>query len=178
MVFSNIVMYFIILATASTLFVAGQSDIESAADAARALEPLAGRAAGVLSALGVVGVGFLAVPVMTTGAAYDLSQSLGWHNTLGAKPSEAGKFYGSIAGMTAIAVAINFLGFNPMKLLVWSGIAQGFSTPPLMLLIVLMTDNRRIMGDHVNTRAMNILAGVTTTAIFLASAGLVVSWFL
>jgi Mn2+/Fe2+ NRAMP family transporter len=80
--------------------------------------------------------------------------------------------------MTAIAVAINFLGFNPMKLLVWSGIVQGFSTPPLMLLIVLMTNNRRIMGDRVNTRAMNILAGVTTTAIFLASAGLVVSWFL
>src|SRR4051812_35360859 len=172
MVFSNIVMYFIVLATASTLFVAGQSDIESAADAARALEPLAGRAAGVLFALGVVGVGFLAVPVMTTGAAYDLSQSLGWHNTLGAKPSEAGKFYGSIVGMTVIAVAINFLGFNPMKLLVWSGIVQGFSTPPLMLLIVLMTNNRRIMGDRVNTRAMNILAGLTTAAIFLASAGL------
>jgi NRAMP (natural resistance-associated macrophage protein)-like metal ion transporter len=178
MVFSNVVMYFIILATASTLFAAGRPDIESAADAARALEPLAGRAAGVLFALGIVGVGFLAVPVMTTGAAYDLSQSLGWHNSLGAKPSEAGKFYGSIAAMTVIAVGINFLGFNPMKVLVWSGIVQGFSTPPLMLLIVLMTNNRRIMGERVNTRAMNVLAGVTTTAIFLASAGLVVTWFL
>src|SRR3954464_537201 len=129
MMFSNVVMYFIVLATASTLFRAG-TNIDTAADAARALEPLAGRAAGALFALGVVGVGFLAVPVMTTGAAYDLSQSLGWHNTLGAKPSEAGKFYGSIVGMTVIAVAINFLGFNPMKLLVWSGIVQGFSTPP------------------------------------------------
>ena len=113
-----------------------------------------------------------------TGAAYDLSQSLGWHNTLGAKPGEAGKFYGSIAAMTAIAIAVNFAGFNPMKLLVWSGIVQGFSTPPLMLLILLMTNNPRIMGKRVNTRPMNVLAGITTAAIFLASAGLVVTWFI
>jgi Mn2+/Fe2+ NRAMP family transporter len=178
MVFSNLVMYFIVLATASTLYRAGHSDIESAADAARALEPLAGHAAGLLFALGVVGVGFLAVPVMTTGAAYDLSQSLGWHNTLGAAPGEAGKFYGSIVGVTALAVGINFLGFNPMRVLVWAGIVQGFSTPPLMLLILLMTNDRTIMGNRVNSRGLNILAGVTTAAIFLASAGLVVSWFL
>jgi len=177
MMFSNVVMYFIVLATASTLFRAG-TNIDTAADAARALEPLAGRAAGALFALGVVGVGFLAVPVMTTGAAYDLSQTLGWHNTLGAKPRDAAKFYGSIVIVTLLAVAVNFAGVNPMKLLVWSGIVQGFSTPPLMLLILLMTNNPKIMGERVNTRGMNILAGLTTAAIFLATAGLVVSWFL
>jgi Mn2+/Fe2+ NRAMP family transporter len=115
---------------------------------------------------------------MTTGAAYDLSQCLGWHNTLGAKPAEAGRFYGAIVVVTVAAVAVNFLGLNPMKVLVWSGIVQGFSTPPLMLLILLMTNNRRIMGNRVNTRSMNVLAGITTAAIFLASAGLVVSWFI
>jgi Mn2+/Fe2+ NRAMP family transporter len=114
---------------------------------------------------------------MTTGAAYDLSQSMGWHNTLGARPGEAGKFYGTIVVVTIGAVGVNFLGLNPMKFLVWSGIVQGFSTPPLMLLILLMTNNRAIMGNRVNTRGMNVLAGITTTAIFLASAGLVVSWF-
>jgi Mn2+/Fe2+ NRAMP family transporter len=178
MVFSNVIMYFIILSTASTLFTAGKTDIETAADAAKALQPVAGQAAGVLFALGVIGVGFLAVPVMTTGAAYDLSQSVGWRNSLGAKPSEAAKFYGTIVVVTAIAVAVNFLGLNPMKVLVWSGIVQGFSTPPLMLLILRMTNDRRIMGEHVNGRAINILAAITTIAIFSASACLVVSWFL
>jgi Mn2+/Fe2+ NRAMP family transporter len=178
MVFSNIVMYFIILSTAATLFAAGKTDVQTAADAATALEPVAGRAAGLLFTLGVIGVGFLAIPVMTTGAAYDLSQSVGWRNSLGAKPHEAAKFYGAIGIVTLIAIAINFLGFNPMKVLVWSGIVQGFSTPPLMLLILRMTNNRRIMGDRVNGRAINTLGWITTAAIFSASAGLVLSWLL
>ncbi len=178
MIFSNLVMYFIILSTASTLFASGHREVSSAADAAKALEPLAGRAAEILFTLGIIGVGFLAVPVMTTGAAYDLSQSLGWPNTLGAKPKEADKFYATIAVVTAIAVGINFLGLNPMKVLVWSGIVQGFSTPPLMLLILRMTNDPRIMGNRANGRAIKILASITTAAIFAASLGLIVSWFL
>ncbi len=177
MIFSNIVMYFIILSTAATLFTAGQN-VQAAADAAKALEPLAGRAAGLLFTLGVIGVGFLALPVMTTGAAYDLSQAMGWRNSLGAKPKEAGKFYGVIVIVTVVAIGLNFLGFNPMKALVWSGIVQGFSTPPLMFLILRMTNNRRIMGDRTNGRAINVLGWITTTAIFAASFGLVASWFL
>jgi Mn2+/Fe2+ NRAMP family transporter len=178
MVFSNIVMYFIMLSTAATLFAAGKTDVQTAADAAAALEPLAGRAAGVLFTLGVIGVGFLAIPVMTTGAAYDVSQSVGWHNSLGAKPREAGKFYACIGAVTAIAIGVNFLGFNPMKVLVWAGIVQGFSTPPLMLLILRMTSNRSIMGTRANGRAINTLGWITTVTIFAASAGLVVTWFL
>jgi NRAMP (natural resistance-associated macrophage protein)-like metal ion transporter len=178
MVFSNIVMYFIMLSTASTLFVAGKTDVQTAADAAKALEPVAGRAAGLLFTLGVVGVGFLAIPVMTTGAAYDLSQSLGWRNSLGVKPQEAGKFYGAIGIVTLAAIVVNFFGLNPMKVLVWSGIVQGFSTPPLMFLILRMTNNRRIMGVRTNGRAINVLGWMTTAAIFSASAGLVVTWFL
>ncbi len=178
MFFSNLVMYFIILSTASTLFKAGQTDINTAADAAEALRPLAGDAAAALFALGVIGVGFLAVPVMTTGAAYDLCQVVGWKHSLHAKPSEAKKFYAAIGGFTVLAMTINFLGFNPMKALVFSGIVQGFSTPPLLLLIMLMTNSRKIMGTRVNSLGLNILGWITTAAIFAASIGLVVTWFM
>jgi Mn2+/Fe2+ NRAMP family transporter len=178
MFFSNLIMYFIILATGSTLFRAGHHDITSAADAAQALQPLAGDAAGVLFALGVVGVGFLAVPVMTAGAAYDLAQTVGWKHGLHARPAEAKLFYVAIVVFTLVGVGINFIGLNPMRFLVWSGIVQGFSTPPLMLLIMLMTNNRRIMGERVNGRAISILGWITTIAIFAASVGLVVTWFM
>jgi NRAMP (natural resistance-associated macrophage protein)-like metal ion transporter len=178
MFFSNVVMYFIILSTAATLFKAGKTDINTAAEAAEALRPLAGDAAGILFALGVIGVGFLAVPVMTTGAAYDLCQALGWKHSLHARPSEAKKFYAVIVLVTAVAMGMNFIGINPMKALVFSGIVQGFSTPPLMLLIMLMTNNRAIMGDRVNSRAINILGWITTAAIFSASIGLVITWII
>jgi Mn2+/Fe2+ NRAMP family transporter len=176
MFFSNVVMYFIILSTGSTLYRAGETDITTAAQAAEALKPLAGDAAGLLFTLGVIGVGFLAVPVMTTGAAYDLAQTLGWRDGLHAKPAESKRFYAAIAGFTVLAVALNFLGLNPMKFLVWSGIVQGFSTPPLMLLIMLMTNRRSIMGDKVNGRTMNVLGWLTTATIFAATAGLVYTW--
>ena len=176
MFFSNTVMYFIILSTATTLFRTGKTDINTAAEAAQALRPLAGNAAGLLFALGVVGVGFLAVPVMTTGAAYDLCQSVGWKHGLYRKPAEAKRFYIAIAVFTLIAIGMNFFGINPMKALVFAGIVQGFSTPPLMLLIMLMTNNRELMGKRVNGRAINVLGWITTLAIFAASVGLVVSW--
>lgn len=178
MFFSNLVMYFIILSTASTLFKAGKTDINTAAEAAEALKPLAGDAAGVLFALGVIGVGFLAVPVMTTGAAYDFCQVVGWKHSLHAKPKEAKKFYAAIAVFTVLAMSMNFLGFNPMKALVFSGIVQGFSTPPLLLLIMLMTNNRKIMGNRVNTFWLNVLGWITTVAIFAASIGLIITWFI
>src|SRR4029453_12781632 len=178
MVFSNVIMYFIMLATASTLFPAGQTDINTAAEAAQALQPLAGQAAGLLFTLGIVGVGFLAVPVMISGAAYDMCQTFGWKHSLHARPREAKAFYAVIILVSLVAVSLNFLGINPMKALVWSGIVQGFSTPPLLLLIMLMTNNRRIMGEQVNSRALNVLGWITTGAIFAATVGLVISWLL
>ena len=176
MFFSNIAMYFIILATASTLFRHGATNIDSAAQAARSLAPLAGKAAGFLFALGIIGVGFLAVPVMTGGAAYDLCQTVGWKYGLDKRPKQAKRFYGAIAGFTAIAIAINFGGINPMKALVIAGIVQGFSTPPLMLLIMLITNNRRIMGDRVNSLGINILGWLTTAMVFAASLALLWTW--
>jgi NRAMP (natural resistance-associated macrophage protein)-like metal ion transporter len=178
MFFSNVVMYFIILSTASTLFKTGPTEINTAAEAAEALRPLAGGAASALFAIGVIGVGFLAVPVMTTGAAYDLCQVMGWKHSLHAKPAEAKGFYAAIGVFTVLAMSMNFLGFNPMKALVFSGIVQGFSTPPLLLLIMMMTNNRKIMGKRVNGRGMNILGWITTAAIFAASIGLVTTWFM
>jgi Mn2+/Fe2+ NRAMP family transporter len=178
MLFSNLIMYFIILSTASTLHKAGATDIASAADAAEALKPIAGDAAGVLFALGVIAVGFLAVPIMTTGAAYDVCQAFGWKHGLHARPSEAKRFYLLIAGFTVLAMSMNFFGFNPMKALVVAGIVQGFSTPPLLLLIMRMTGDRTLMGDAVNGRAVSVLGWATTAAVFAATAGLVCSWFL
>jgi NRAMP (natural resistance-associated macrophage protein)-like metal ion transporter len=176
MLFSNIVMYFIILSTAATLFKAGKTDINTAAEAAQALRPLAGNLAGLLFAAGVIGVGFLAVPVMTIGAAYDVAQTFGWKHGLHVKPSEAKPFYIAITAFTFLAMGLNFFGFNPMKALVWAGIVQGFSTPFLMLLVMLLTNNRNVMGKWVNTRAMNMLGWTTTVFIFAALVGLIVTW--
>lgn len=176
MLFSNIVMYFIILSTAATLFRVGKTDINTAADAAQALTPIAGKLAGLLFAAGVVGVGFLAVPIMTTGAAYDLCQALGWKHGLHYPPAEVKRFNIAIAIFTALAMLLNFIGINPIKALVWASIVQGFSTPFLMLLIMLTTTNPKIMGKWVNTKPMNILGWGTTAAIFAASAGLIIAW--
>jgi Mn2+/Fe2+ NRAMP family transporter len=178
MLFSNLIMYFIILSTASTLHTAGRADISTAAEAAEALKPLAGEAAGILFAVGVIAVGFLAVPIMTTGAAYDVCQAFGWKHGLHARPSQAKAFYLLISGFTVTAMCLNFFGFNPMKALVFAGIVQGFSTPPLMFLIMRMTSSRAIMGDALNGRAINVLGWATTAAIFAATAGLVATWFL
>ncbi|AWN50897.1 divalent metal cation transporter [Methylobacterium sp. 17Sr1-1] len=178
MLFSNLILYFIILSTGATLHPAGQTAIDSAAQAASALEPLAGSGAKILFALGVVGVGFLAVPVMTTGAAYDLVQGLGREGSLHARPSEAKLFYGTIAAVTAVAVGLNFLGFNPMRALVWSGIVQGISVPPLLCLIMLMTGDRRMMGERVNGRLVTVLGWATVAVTFAATAGLAATWII
>lgn len=178
MLFSNVVMYFIILATAATLYASGKHEITTAAEAAQSLTPLAGHAAGLLFTLGIIGVGFLAIPVMTTGAAYDICQSFGWKNGLAHPPSKAKRFYGVITALTLVAMSLNFLGINPMRALVISGVVQGFSTPPLMMLIMVMTNKPSIMGEQVNGKVANIFGWATTLAIFSASAGLVVTWFL
>jgi len=178
MLFASVVTYFIMLSTASTLFKAGKTDINTAAEAAQALAPIAGHAAGWLFAIGVISVGFLAVPIMTTGAAYDLCQAFGWKHGLHFPPAEVKKFNAAIAIFTALGMSLNFIGINPMKALVWSSIVQGVSTPFLMLLIMLITTNPKIMGRWVNTRPLNLLGWITTVAIFAASLGLLVSWII
>ena len=157
MIFSNIILYFILLATGVTLHGSGQTEIETAAQAAAALEPVAGPAAKYLFAAGIIGVGFLAVPVMTTGAAYDVVQGLGREGSLHDAPDENRLFYAIIAAVTLLAVGLNFLGFNPMKALIWSGIVQGFSVPPLLLLMMMLTNSRSVVGARTNSRWTNLL---------------------
>lgn len=178
MIFSNIILYFILLATGATLHPAGQTGIESAADAAAALEPIAGEAAKLLFAAGIVGVGFLAVPVMTTGAAYDLVQGMGREGSLHDAPDENRLFYAIIAAVTLLAVMLNFPGFNPMKALVWSGIVQGFSVPPLLFLMMLLTNRRGVVGARTNGRWTNMLGWATTGVTFLCALSLAWSWLL
>jgi hypothetical protein len=111
------------------------------------------------------------------GGAHDLAQGLGKRATLHAQPGQAKFFYGTIIALTALAAALNFLGFNPMKALVWSGIVQGFSVPLRLLMMMLMTHDRQLMGHRTNSRLTNI-AGWTTTAITgLAKVCLVATWF-
>ncbi|MBB4084674.1 Nramp family divalent metal transporter [Sphingomonas carotinifaciens] len=176
MLFSNVILYFIILSTGATLHPAGQTEIESAAQAASALEPLAGPAAKWLFAAGVVGVGFLAVPVMSTGAAYDLVQGVGREGHLNAKVGEAKLFYAVIVLVTIVAVALNFLGFNPMRALVWSGIVQGFSVPPLLCAMMIMTGDRRMMGARRNGWLTTMLGWITVLVTFAAAIALIVAW--
>ncbi len=178
MVFSNVILYFILLATGVTLHGSGQTGIETAAQAAAALEPIAGPAAKYLFAAGIIGVGFLAVPVMTTGAAYDVVQGLGREGSLHDAPDENRLFYAIIAAVTILAVGLNFLGFNPMKALIWSGIVQGFSVPPLLLLMMMLTNSRSVVGARTNSRWTNLLGWLTTGVTFLCAAALVATWLL
>lgn len=178
MIFSNVILYFIIMATGLTLHPAGQTHIETAAQAAAALEPVAGEAAKWLFAAGVVGVGFLSVPIMTTGTAYDVVQGLGRHGSLHDRPEENRLFYGIIALVTALAVALNFLGFNPMRALVWSGIVQGFSVPPLLCMMMVLTNSRKVVGARTNGRWTNLLGWATTLVTASCTVALVVSWLM
>ena len=177
MIFSNIILYFIILATGLTLHPAGETEIETAAQAAAALEPLAGEAATYLFAAGIIGVGFLAVPILTTGAAYNIVQGMGREGSLHDDPRDNRLFYAIIGIVTALAVAMNFLGFNPMRALVWSSIVQGFSVPPLLLIMMLLTNSRRVVGARTNGRWTNFLGWTTTLITFLCAVALVASWF-
>jgi Mn2+/Fe2+ NRAMP family transporter len=114
---------------------------------------------------------------MTIGAAFDVCQSFGWKHGLHAEPREAKAFYAAIVVFTLMAMGLNFFGINPMKALVFAGIVQGVSTPFLMFLVMRITNDRKIMGKWVNTRAMNILGWLTTAAMFAATIGLIVFLF-
>src|SRR6266478_5848732 len=176
MLLSNGVMYFIILATAATLFKAGNTSIQSAADAAQALKPLAGGGASLLLALGLIGTGFLTVPILTGSSAYAVTGAMGGRYGFNQKPSRAKLFYGVIIVSTFIGVAINFLGINPIRALFLAAIINGFLAPPLLVVIMLVANNRQIMGSRVNGRWSNLLGWTTTVVMFVAAVALVLTW--
>ncbi len=176
MLFSNIVFYFVVLTSAATLFKDGQTTINSAADAAQALRPLAGDLAGLLFALGIIGAGFLTVPILTGSAAYAVSEAFGWSYGLEKKPWKAKQFYGVIAASTLVGVVIDFLGINPMQALFWTAVINGVLAGPLLILIMLVSNNRKIMGERVNNVWINLLGWVATATMLIAAVGLLLTW--
>jgi len=176
MLLSNLVMYFIILATAATLFKTGHTNIQSATDAAQALKPFAHGAASLLLAVGLIGSGFLAVPVLTGCSAYALTESFGGRYGFNQKLRRAKFFYAIIIVSTLVGVLINFVGINPIRALLLAAIINGFLAPPLLVAIMLVANNRHIMGDRVNGRWSNILGWTTTVVMFVAALALVLTW--
>lgn len=175
MFFSNLVMYFIILTTATTLFKAGKTNIQSATDAAMALQPIAGDAASLLLALGLIGSGFLAVPVLTGSVGYAVAEGFGWKYGLDEKPKRARKFYSIIAASTLVGMLMNFIGINPLSALFWTAVINGFLAPPLLVLIMLVSNNRKVLGQRVNGRGLNILGWLTTIVMLVAAIALVIT---
>lgn len=169
-------MYFIILATGATLFQAGERHITSAAQAAEALRPLAGDGAALLLAIGLIGSGFLAIPVLTGSSAFAVADTFGWKSSLNSKPRVARGFYAVIVGGTVVGMLFNFLGINPIDALFWTAVLNGFLAPPLLVLVMLVANNRTVMGSRTNGRVLNFAGWFTTAAMFAAALGLVVTW--
>ena len=176
MFFSNMVMYFIILATASTLFKSGETHIESAIQAAQALRPLAGHAAYLLWAPGLIGAGVLCVPILTGSAAYAMAEALDWTHGLDEKPRRAKLFYGMISLSTLVGMLINFVGVNPMTALFWTAVLNGFLAPPILVVVMLIANNRSVLGEHVNGPVSNVIGWATTGAMCAAAVALILTW--
>jgi Mn2+/Fe2+ NRAMP family transporter len=179
MAFSNLVAFFIILTTAVTLHASGHgAGIQTAADAAKALEPLAGSLAFGLFALGIIGTGMLAVPVLTGSAAYAVSETFRWRASLESKPSRAPKFYRLLAVATLIGIVLNFVGIDPIRALYWSAVINGVVSVPLMVILMLMSANRAVIGKFVLPTYLRIVGWIATAIMFLASAGFLATQFL
>ncbi len=168
MFFSNAVMFFIISACAATLYANGITNIDTAADAAAALRPLAGENAYLLFTIGIIGVGLLAIPVLAGSASYAMSESFHWREGLYLKLKQAHAFYGVIIISMLLGLGLNFLGFDPIKVLIYSAIANGVISPVVLILILLISGDKKIMGGRANGPLTKIIgwlaAGLMTVA--------------
>lgn len=169
MFYSNITAYFIILATAVTLNVAGITDINTAAQAAGALRPLAGEFAYLLFALGILGVGIIGVPVLAGSAAYALSEAMNWKWGLESKATDARGFYGVIVVSVLAGLVIQYSPISPMKALFWSAVINGVVAVPLMVVIIMLASNKSVMGAFTASRPIIILGWITVVAMGLAA---------
>ncbi len=169
MFFSNLVMYFIILTTAATLHAHGQTNIETAREAAEALRPLAGNGAYLLFTLGLIGTGMLAVPVLAGSAAYAVAEAKKWRGTLEDSPRFSRKFYAVVAVSMVLGLVLDFVGFNAVKMLFYAAVLNGVLAPPLVVLVVLLTSKPAVMGTRVSSRPLRYL-GWATAAIMTAAA--------
>jgi NRAMP (natural resistance-associated macrophage protein)-like metal ion transporter len=170
MAFSNIVAFFIILVTGVTLHAAGSNGgIHTAADAARALQPLAGPFAFLLFAVGIIGTGMLAVPVLAGSAAFAIAETFRWRASLESKPHQAPQFYGVIKLAVGIGVLLNFLGLDPIRALFWSAVLNGMVAVPLMYVLMRMSANRVIVGEFTLPPHLRLLGWAATAIMFVVS---------
>ena len=172
--FSNLVMYFIILSTALTLHAHGTTNIETTKQAAEALLPLAGKFAYLLFTVGIIGVGFLAIPTLAGSAAYALAETFGWRQGLDSRFTAARAFYGVVILSTLMGVALDFSGINPVKALYWTAIINGLLAPFLMVGVWLVASDRKIMQDQPSSRLALVSVGLTTLLMFAAAIGMFV----
>jgi NRAMP (natural resistance-associated macrophage protein)-like metal ion transporter len=176
MSFSNLIMYFIILTTGATLYVSGQRDIQTAQQAAEALRPLAGKAAYLLFSVGLIGTGFLGVPVLAGSAAYVVAEAGAWRGGMNERPRLAKKFYAVIAIAMIAGVAMDYAGLNAIKLLFWSAVLNGVLAPPLIVIILLVCNNPRVMGEHVNGKLMNAIGIIAALVMSVAALLMLIVW--
>jgi Mn2+/Fe2+ NRAMP family transporter len=172
MFYSNITAYFIILATAVTLHASGVTNIETAAQAAAALRPIAGDMAFLLFAIGIIGVGLIGVPVLTGSAGYALSEAMGWKWGLERSVRDARGFYAVIIISILSALAIQYSPINPMKALFWSAVINGIVAVPLMALIIILASKKSVMGDYTASRPILILGWIATAIMGAAALGM------
>mgnify|MGYP001603837384 CR=1 FL=1 len=174
MFLSNLVMFFIIAATAGTLFVNGITNISTAADAAAALKPIAGEQAYLLFAVGIIGAGMLAIPVLAGSASYAMAESFGWKTGLYRKLKAANSFYGIIIISTLLGMGINFFGVDPIKALIFSAVVNGLVAPVILVLIVLLSRNKKVMGDRVNHPVVTALGFLITGVMAIVGVATIV----
>ncbi|HXX41108.1 MAG TPA: divalent metal cation transporter, partial [Chthoniobacterales bacterium] len=172
--FSNLVMFFIILTTALTLHVNGMTNIESSGDAAQALFPLAGKFAGTLFTIGIIGVGFLAIPTLTGSAAYALAETFAWREGLDQRFRGARPFYLVIVVSTFIGVIMDFLKINPVRALYWTAVINGLLAPFLMVAILLTALDRSVMKGQPSSVLSAVVVSVATLLMFGAAVGMFV----
>lgn len=177
MLFSNLVMFFIIVTTASTLGAHGVTSIQTADQAATALRPLAGESAFLLFAAGIIGTGLLAVPILAGSASYAISETFNWKVGLGKKFKQAHAFYIVIIIATLLGVLINFSPIKPFQMLYYTAILNGVCAPPLLILIMLIANSKKIMGENTNSIFSNVFGWIITGVMTLAGAATIISLF-
>ena len=175
MAFSNTVAFFIILTAAVTLHTHGILDIQTADQAAKALEPLAGRFAFLIFAAGIVGTGMLAVPVLAGSAAYAVGEAFQWTASLEKKPRQAARFYATIGAATVIGLVLNFIHLNPIKALFWSAVLNGVVAVPVMSLMMVLTQNAKVMGKFILPLYLRIGGWIATAVMVIASLGMILT---
>lgn len=176
MFFSNVVMYFIILTTAATLHAGGQTTIATARQAAEALRPLAGDGAYWLFAIGLIGTGMLGVPVLAGSCAYAVAEAEGWRGSLEDTPRLARRFYAVVAVSMLVGLILNFVRLDAVTMLFWSAVVNGVLASPLIVLVVLLTGDRAVMGKRVNPPLLRWLGWATAVIMTAAAVGMLLTF--